>query len=253
MLRTHHIALTLAILLAAAPTAAVGKDKAPKAAPARELPPIFNTIPLEGDGFGALSGFCVEKETPNEVECRFEQVTLSKPQPEEKVTVSDDMVADKAKLVKMCNGVLEKGAKAIDLADHEKEKGKLWLDFCEKKDFSKAAVQALLDEGARLKDKFNVDVCKVYTHTFSADYRKVNAKKWVRASTAPTGICNKVLSGVLEADDKGLWKFTEIVITSDKDTPLCKGTEYKPVIYSDWGYRRQEFFKPNCQFVSFGF
>jgi len=96
------------------------------------------------------------------------------------------------------------------------------------------------------------DTCKLKLWHAETVFERISENKWV-ANPGPQGLCNVIRIQTLENTKEYpmLWKFSEVTVSTDTDSPLCEGLDKdlnKPIVYS-WDAPKSMRF--DCKYIEY--
>lgn len=195
-----------------------------------------------------------------EMHCHFNQISILKMGDEERQKARAETDNEIAKMTKKdIADSFKSFAKADDLDKVEKrllaaptEEKRAYLEHSYRifRDMLAVKDKAQMKQVMNRMNQEKEETCNIWFNEFDATFRRLTKNKWV-SNPGAGGLCNVVTVMTLEnmPEYDNLWKFTQVVASSDNDG-LCKGIQTNtPAIYV-WDAPTELALK--CKYLAFG-
>jgi len=235
------------------------KPKVNKEAPKIDVtPPKY--ITLGSFGLNNLLNIECEGEEPfSQINCNMTIIKISKADDIEKNKNKNEM----DQLHKLSQKELKDMKDSLSVKDIEKRKSLMAHGTTEQKtyfadfiDVFNAIEKAnnVSDVKGILRKFYDVqeNTCKLKLWHAETTFKRISENKWV-ANPGPQGLCNVIRIQTLENTKEYpmLWKFSEVTVSTDTDSPLCEGLDKglnKPIVYS-WDAPKS--MKFDCKYIEY--
>lgn len=238
------------------PSLAKGEDN--KAAPIS----FFNMTSQNSGENSALSASCTGNTNSQEFDCEFTQTRVRLRLSNEEYDKSLNKFENEMKeFKKKFNSEIKKFCKGMEM-NSTVERKILETEKTSPKTAKKMRDMFSICSNPTFENFYNFSkqdiedgkvTCSIssFTPKEKSHFKRVGPNKWISVD-GPSGLCNQVVTIILEKDPKhpSLWTYTQMRSHTDQG-PICKDFEVgKPLIYS-WQEKRS--IEMKCEFIEFGF